>query len=351
MLEIFLPYLVYIKAGAILLLAFIAGKAIIRIFETYLERYAEKSETKIDDIIIGRLKIPLYIIILLLGLHFALKYIEFPWLSEVEILIKIMGVVIGTWVTYRITDDLIKEYGYALARKTKSEIDDVIVPVVEKISMIFIFLIGFLVILNILNIDITPMIAGMGIAGLAVALAAQDTLSNMFSGFYLMADQPFRLGERLILDTGELCEVKQVGLRSTRLYNIIEHTMITIPNAELAKMKIVNLSQPDVKLRVTIPVGVAYGTDIEKVKKILLEIAEEAPHVLDDPSPVTFFTEFADFSLNLILIVWIDNIRKKLDVIDYINRKINQRFEEEGIEIPFPVRTIYMREIEKDINK
>ena len=191
------------------------------------------------------------------------------------------------------------------------------------------------------------MLAGMGIAGLAVALAAQETLSNMFSGVYLMVDHPVRIGDRIILDSGELCEVQDIGLRSTKLYNIVEHTMIFIPNEILAKSKIVNISAPDIRLKVRFPIGVAYGTDIRKVKRILLEIAEEAPDVLDDPEPVVIFREFGDFSLNLLLILWIDDIRKKFDVIDYVNQRIDDRFKEEGIEIPFPIRTLYIPDLKE----
>lgn len=127
------------------------------------------------------------------------------------------------------------------------------------------------------------------------------------------------------------------------MYNVIDSTLITIPNAELSKMKIVNISEPDIKLIVRIPIGVAYGSDINKVKGILLEITKEAPDVLNDPPPVVFFMEFADFSLNLLLIAWIGDVKKKLVVTDYLNCRIKERFEEENIEIPFPIRTIYMK--------
>ncbi|MBU2617611.1 MAG: mechanosensitive ion channel, partial [Euryarchaeota archaeon] len=120
-------------------------------------------------------------------------------------------------------------------------------------------------------------------------------------------------------------------------------TLITIPNAELSKMKLTNISEPDIKLKLRIPIGVAYGSDIDKVKRVLLEIAKEAPDALDDPSPMVIFNEFADSSLNLLLIVWISDIKRKIMVVDYINSKIKKRFEEENIEIPFPIRTLYIQ--------
>lgn len=337
-------YINYVIAVLIVFLAFLVARICLYIFEVYLNRFAAKTNTKLDDMIIGAIKRPLYIIIFVFGVYLAFNYVDFPFSDfvEVTILFKIISVILITWVAFRLSDAIIKEYGYALAKKTDSNIDDVIIPVVDQISGILIIIIGILLILNLLEIRITPMLAGMGIAGIAVALAAQDTLSNMFSGFAMMVDQPFKLGDRIILDSGELCEVKEIGLRSTRLYNVIDHAIITMPNSDVSNMKITNISAPDVKLKVRIPIGVGYGTDIDKVKQILLEIAEEAPDVLNFPPPEAPFMEFDDSSLNLLLIVWIGNIRKKVDVIDYINCRIKTRFEEEGINIPFPIRTVYL---------
>jgi len=336
-------YFNYIMALAIVIVTLVGTKILMHFFERYLEAFAARTKTKVDDLIIKTVKRPLYFIILLLGVYLAFVHVKFPFLEQTELGLKIIGAILGTWAAYRVIPALIEEYGRSLAQRTESKIDDVIVPVVEKIAKIFLVIIGLLIILDLLRIDVTPMIAGMGIAGIAIALALQDTLSNMFSGFYLMIDRPFKLGDRLVLDTGELCEVRDVGLRSTRLYNVIDHTLITIPNAELSKMKLTNISEPDIKLKLRIPIGVAYGSDIDKVKRVLLEIAKEAPDVLDDPPPIAVFNEFADFSLNLLLIVWISDIKGKIVVVDYINSRIKKRFEEENIEIPFPIRTLYIQ--------
>ncbi|RLG32108.1 hypothetical protein DRN98_05780 [Methanosarcinales archaeon] len=340
-------YIEYAVALLIILLTITVAKLIFYIFETYARRLTSNTKTKLDDLVIETIKKPIYLIILLVGTYFALSYIKFPWLFQFEILLKIVAVIIGTWVLIILFKRLIKDYGHELTKKTETRVDDVVVPVVERIGGIVIAIIGILIILDILEIEITPMLAGMGIAGLAVALAAQETLSNMFSGVYLLVDHPVKIGERIILDSGELCEVKDIGLRSTKLYNVVEHTMIFIPNEVLAKSKIVNISAPDIRLKVRFPIGVAYGTDVRKVRKILFEIAEEAPDVLNDPEPIVVFRKFGDSSLNLLLILWIGDIKKKFDVIDYVNQRIDDRFKEEGIEIPFPIRTLYMPDIKE----
>lgn len=200
-----------------------------------------------------------------------------------------------------------------------------------------------MVVLHILDINVIPLLAGMGIAALAFALAAQDSLSNMFSGFYLMVDRPFRIGDRLILGGGEIVEVRDVGIRSTKLYNVLEHTLVTVPNAELSRMTLTNISEPDIKFRLRVPIGVAYGSDVAKVKKTLLGVARATEGTLEDPVPIVIFEEFGDFSLNFQLVVWIQDVRKKFEVLDEINTEINKRFEEEKIEIPFPITTVHVR--------
>ena len=336
-------YVEYAVAFFIVVLALLIARICVYIFEKYLEHFASKTESKLDDMIIEAIKRPVYLLTILIGVYFALNSIEFQYMNDAVIFFKIFGISLTTWVVYSLTDAIIKEYGYALAERTESDIDDVIIPVIDQIAGILIIVLGILSILNLLGIKITPILAGMGVAGIAVALAAQETLSNMFSGFTLMMDRPFKIGDRIVLDSGELCEVRDIGLRSTRLYDVIDHAMITMPNSDVSNMKITNISMPDVKLKIRVPIGVAYGTDIELVKKILLEIAEEAPEVLNDPQPDVFFVDFGDSSLNFLLISWIGNVRRKMEVIDYINCKIKNRFEEEGIDIPFPIRTIYMQ--------
>ncbi|MFC1786680.1 mechanosensitive ion channel family protein [Halobacteriota archaeon] len=332
----------YIEALVIIPLTLVVARMVMRFFEKYLEEFAARTKIKGVDVLIKTIKGPLYILILLLGIHLALTIVKFPFLTQIGLVFRIIGAILGTWVAYNIVPALMNEYGRSMAKRTKTNIDDVIIPVLAKVVKLFLLIIGILLILNILEINITPLLAGMGIAGLAIALALQDTLSNMFSGFYMMIDHPFKLGDRIILGEGELYEVRDVGLRSTRLYDIINHTMVTIPNSEFSKMKLTNQVQPDRRLKLLIPIGVAYGSDIDKVKRILLDITKEAPNVLEEPESMVFFREFDDFSLNLLLIVWIEDVTKKLDVIDHINSRIKERFEEEHIEIPFPIRTLHM---------
>ena len=337
---------IYLRYGVsilILILTPIFAKIVLYTFEKYLEPFAARRTTDIYTKILNALKSPIYIISFLIGLYLVVWILEFAWIAQLYITILSIFVILLCSILYKILPVLIDEYSHSLAKKAETTVDNSMIPIVIKVTKSIIIIIGFLVILKIFGINITPMLAGMGIAGIAIALALQDTLSNMFSGFYLMVDQPFKLKDRILLDSGELCEVMDVSLRSVRLYNIIDNTLVTLPNAEFAKMKIVNLSEPDLKLKVRINIGVAYGSDLKKVKKIILEVANECSDVLETPEPSVFFLEFADFSLNLLLIVWIGNLKRTFETQDYINCRINDRFIEENIEIPFPVMTLHKK--------
>jgi MscS family membrane protein len=162
---------------------------------------------------------------------------------------------------------------------------------------------AIILILYTFKVDITPFLAGAGIAGLAIALAAQDIISNFFGGAIITIDKPFKVGDRINVDQ-YYGDVINVGPRSTRL-KTLDYQIVTIPINKITTNVIVNFAEPDQKLRITLPVSVAYGTDVEKVRRILLEIArdviEKTEYLLDDPAPKAFFSEFGDSGLKFIL--------------------------------------------------
>jgi len=196
-----------------------------------------------------------------------------------------------------------------------------------------------------LEIQITPLLAGAGVAGLAIALAAQDIISNFFGGAIILVDKPFKVGDRITIDpyTGD---VVAIGPRSTRLLTL-DSEMVTIPNAKLANSMVVNYAQPDAKLKIKIPVSVAYGSDVEQVKKILLDVAREAAdisdYVLKEPAATVFFLEFGESSLNFTLALWIRAYGITLESQDVINTLIDRHFAEAHIEIPFKQIEVRMR--------
>jgi small-conductance mechanosensitive channel len=195
------------------------------------------------------------------------------------------------------------------------------------------------------NIDPTAWLASAGIIGIAVGFAAKDTLANLFSGFFILADAPYKIGDFIILDTGERGRVTQVGLRSTRLLTR-DDIEITVPNAVIGNAKIVNESGgPYEKERIRCSVGVAYGSDVDQVCEVLERLAVNHDHICADPEPRVRLRQFGDSGINFELLAWIDEpvLRGKLS--HELNMEIYKEFGRLGIEIPFPKRDVYVRQL------
>lgn len=337
-----MDYITILTALGYIILSLILAKIVISIIiGKIILKATKKTKTELDDLIINTIKWPVYYGIILGGLYFAIKLV-FPQFSEtVDMSIVTLSIIFGVWIVIKISDFVVKSYAIRMEKKKKVKLDEEVLNLIQRLSKIFILVIGLLIILGQAGIEITPLLAGLGIAGLAIALALQDTLSNFFSGIYLIFDKPFKVGDRIQVD-GEFGEIIDVGLRTVRIRGL-DNTLITIPNSLMAKTKIVNLSAPDLRIRVKLPIGVSYGSNVEKVKKVLLDIAKKEKNVLKEPKPIIRFKEFGDFSLNFYILFWVDDVRNKWSVIDKINSKIDSEFKKNKIQIPFPTRTVYLK--------
>ncbi|MEW6214412.1 MAG: mechanosensitive ion channel domain-containing protein [Nitrospirota bacterium] len=196
-------------------------------------------------------------------------------------------------------------------------------------------------ILSVWKISITPLLASAGIAGAAVAFAAKDTIANFFGGISIFVDRPYKIGDYIVLDTGERGEVVEIGIRSTRI-KTRDDILISIPNSIISNTKIINESAPIPNFRVRIPIGVAYGSDIEIVEKTLIEIASQNENILNEPEPRARFREFGESSLNFELLCWAREPALRGLTVHELNKEIYKRFEEKEIRIPFPQRDIHI---------
>ena len=327
-----------------LILAGIA-KVVVR----WLKKIAETTETQWDDIIITAFGTPVQIGIIAISVYIALKYFgivptQYDWIISDKV-INSLYIVIGTWIASSLLHDIILIYGHAFAEKSDTDWDDRIIDLLELAARYIIWFAGIMLILANLEINITPFLAGAGIAGLALALAAQDLISNFFGGAIITVDKPFKIGDRIKVDV-YIGEVVSVGARSTRI-KTLDYQIVTIPNNKITSNIIVNYAEPDQKLRITIPVTVAYGSDIPRVKRCLLEVAQDviknADILVEEPAPKVFFLEFGDSSLKFVMYVWAKMYNLPDDVKDAINTRIAERFAAEGIEIPFPQLEIRMQ--------
>jgi len=338
----------YVYAAIIVI--FGVGLALIaRTVVRWLEAKASTTDTKWDDIIIAAIGTPAQVAIVAVSVYIALKYPgiipdNLQWILDPRAVTSFY-IVIGAWIISSFLHDFIHTYGREFAEKSEGDWDDRLVELLELVIKYVVWFAAVMLILATFEVNITPFLAGAGIAGLAVALAAQDILSNFLGGALITVDKPFKVGDRIRVNDF-YGDVMQIGPRSTRL-KTLEYQEVTIPNSTITSNIIVNYSMPDPKLKMTIPVSVAYGTDIEKVTKILLDVIYDAikntDYLLADPEPRVFFVEFGASDLKFLIRVWSKAYNTPDEVKDTINRRINARFAEEGIEIPFQQIDIRMR--------
>jgi MscS family membrane protein len=192
-----------------------------------------------------------------------------------------------------------------------------------------------------LGLSLTAVFASAGIAGLAVALAARETMANFFGGISILLDRPFKLGDYIVLDTGERGQVMEVGMRSTKIITR-DDIQISIPNSLITSTKVVNESAPKPHFRVRIKVGVAYDTDVARVGELLLQLAHENVMVLVDPKPQVRFLQFGDSALEMELRCWARRPEDRGLLVHQLNSAIEQAFQEHQITIPFPQRDVHM---------
>ena len=337
----------YLNAGAILFIGIMAGIALLKLF-SYLEKKAAATKNIMDDILLASIGKPLALSVILISAYYALLKIPIPgdymWLIDGKML-DIVIILTVTWIVSCFFHNFISNYGKTLASKTKSELDDKLFGILESSIKYIIWFLGFIYVLNYLGVEITPIVASAGVFGIAISFAAQDIIANFFGGAMILADRPFQIGDRVKIN-GELGDVVSLGVRSTRI-KTLDHQLLTIPNSVFSSSMVTNYAMPDVKLKVKMPVSVAYGSDVKRVKEILLEIAnrasEEEDYILKDPAPGVYFLEFGESSLNYMMVVWAGRFNMSWEVKDKINFLIDERFREEGIEIPFPQMDIHLK--------
>ncbi len=231
-----------------------------------------------------------------------------------------------------------------VANKTETNVDDILFDLLNKFSGAIIFATAIIMALDILGMNVMPFVAGAGVAGVAIGFAAKDTLSNLIAGVLLIIDRPFEVGDRIEVwsapkGSATWGDVIDIGLRATRI-RTTDNIVIIIPNNEIMTRDIVNYTAINESIRVRINIGVAYNTNIERAKELMVDVAKSAEWVVAEPAPKVVVRNFGESSVDLQLRVWIDNARKRMDTISYITDKMKEVLDKEGIQIPYPRRDI-----------
>jgi len=219
------------------------------------------------------------------------------------------------------------------------------IPLFDLVITVLTVAVAAYVLLQVWSIDATAWLASAGVVGIAVGFAAKDTLANLFGGFFIIADSPYQVGDYVVLDNGARGEITKVGVRSTRMVTR-DDVEIIIPNSEMANTKVINESGGRwTKYRIRIKVGVAYGSDVDQVVELLVGVARSVPSVCQDPEPRVRMRGFGDSSLDFELMCWIDHPSQRGLVSHELYMQIYKALGREGIEIPFPQRDVWVRQV------
>lgn len=315
-----------------------------------LHRWAGRTDTRLDDIIIKALRFPSIYWCVAIGLYIGIAFADLPekqvfYISKVIYVIVIFSITIAA---ANLAGRIFRNY------IQKSELPLPTTGLAYGILKGTILVIGFLIILTVLGVSITPLITALGVGGLAVALALQDTLANLFAGIHILMEKSIRVGDFIKLESGQEGYVEDITWRTTRI-RMLPNNMVVIPNSKLSQSIVTNYYLPEKRMSLLIPVGVSYASDPEKVERVLIEEAKKAvgeiPGLLGEPEPfVRFIPGFGDSSLDFTLICQVKEFVDQYLAQHELRKRIFRRLKAEGIEIPFPHRTVYIRE-EKDWQK
>jgi len=298
---------------------------------------------KNEDIFILIRKAGHYTIVILVGVSLN-NLADLPHIEKVFFALMILLLASFANVFIR---NLLPRLQETVFARTKSKVDDVIFHLLKKFASVIIFVTAGILALDVLGLNIMPFIAGAGVAGIAIGFAAKDTLSNVLAGVLLIIDRPFEVGDRIEVwsapaNSATWGDVVNVGLRATKI-RTTDNIVIIIPNNEIMLRDIINYTSGSKEIRVRIPIGIAYDADVNKAKEIIERVSHELEWVMDNPPPKVVVKSFGDSAVNLEARVWISRPRKRIDTISHITDRVKQAFYEEGIEIPFPKRDIYIK--------
>ncbi len=342
----------YVLSVAIFAAGFLLSRIVLFMLDNFIKSITSKTKTDFDDNVLSLVRRPIsdmLIIIALMAAIVALPLPEDDFLVVISINILLTAIyIIATLMLMGVIGEFIDTWGREWTKKTESTMDDALLPLFRSISNTSLVVIAVIVILGQWGVEVGPFLAGLGIAGIAIGFAVKDSLGNVFGGVSLMLDGTFKVGDKVEVDNGSLLgEIYDVGIRSTKV-RTYDHEIVTIPNGILANSKIKNYTKPDHLIRVVVNFGVAYGSDVKKVKKVAMEAIKKIKGQLTDPGPVIEFASMGDFSLNFNAKFWLPDYAKQYSKKLEATERIHEALVENKIEIPFPTRTIHIAQEEAE---
>jgi len=338
-----LPYMdnLLISSIAIVLAFAVFAGILLFLFNGYLKTLAGKTETIIDDLIFKYTSKPIFLLILVFGIKLALFNIG--WHDRLVNVVDTLLAATFLFVLMRILDVFIEGWGLTFSKRTESKLDDVLLPLFHKASHIVFVIIALMWALNIWGINITPYLAGVGISGIVLGLALQDSLKNVLGGINLLVDKTYQIGDKIKLESGEVGIIHDIGLRSTKLMTF-NNEVVYIPNGYLANSRVMNFTQPDTKVRGRVDFSVEYGTDVEKVRKVVLGVVGKIDGVSKKQAPSVQFFEMGDFALKFRVFFWVEHWDKEAAMQLKITEEIYNALNKAKIKIPYPTQVVHVKD-------
>lgn len=328
-------------ALSIIIGGYIVSKIIYWLITGIIKKAANKTKSRLDDILVETLEKPILMGIIIAGMWYGVFYLNLSIETE-EFMSSVFYIAITfnvAWLLVRIIDGIIVNYLEPIVDKTENDLDDQLLPLVRKSMKIAIWTIAVIVGLNNAGYNVGALLAGLGIGGIALAMAAKDTVANLFGGFTVFTDKPFMIGDRIVAD-GFDGTIDEIGFRSTRLRKL-DGRIVTIPNTTFTSQSIENISsEPSRKMSLNL--GLTYDTtpkQMQQAKVILKEIVETHRDLVEEDY-VAIFNSFGDFSLNLLFIYYITKGSDYWVTVDTMNMEVLERFNEAGLDFAFPTQTI-----------
>lgn len=333
----------WVLPGILLTVTLLGGFVVRNLLFRLLRRWQARSSGHIAEILINSLRGPIIIWALIFGIYFALESASLPSRAEHYLSRSVFAlwIVSLTVMAVHLAGAMVRFSG----RRSGSDMPAT--SLTKNLAQIAVACIGCAILLRQLGISITPLVTALGVGGLAVALALQDTLSNLFSGFYITIAGQVRLNDYIKLNSGEEGYIVDISWRSTTL-RMLSNSLIIVPNLKLAQAIVTNYNLPEKRMTIPIAVGVTYDADPDHVERILLDAARDAMQTVEgiasDPPPnVRFNPGFGDSALQFQLNVAIDEFSKQYIVQHELRKRILKLFREEGLDMPFPTRTVFLK--------
>lgn len=332
----------WVIAAAIAVLSVVVGKTVYWVTSGILRKATRQTENEVDDFVVDTIKEPIVVIVTVLGFWIAVQTLTLPASVDDFLWAAIQAAMVlaVTWTLARLWVAFVAGILKPLVESSDSDLDDQLLPIARRGGTSAIWVIGVIVALNNAGYDVMALIAGLGIGGLALAMAAKDTVANFFGGFTIFTDRPFTMGDRIVI-SGFDGTVSEIGIRSTRL-KTLAGSEVTIPNSRFADSPVENISrEPNRKIVLTL--GLTYDTTPEKMRRALDLLREiiEAQGDDTDENVIVGFNSFGDFALGITLIYYITKGADIMGVQTSVNLAVLERFNAEGLEMAFPTQTIH----------